>query len=165
MSERPVGQGAAYQLVPFTEAHVAPFTAWCSAPENTDVWTEASVRRRTIEDPAYDPSLMLCIQGQGPPIGYLIGSITDGRGWVRALLVRPGRRRGIGTLMFEAIERALLERGITKVHAGWDSFNSFLPGMDIKYTPAIAFLDQRDYQTSREAREYGRDHCRQRLGH
>jgi len=151
MSERT--EGADYQIVPFAEAHVAPFTSWFNALGSNDVWTESSVRRKTTQDATHDPALMLCAQEAGQPVGFVLGNIADGQAWVRAFLVRPDRqRRGIGTLLFDQVESVFAERGIDKVHVGWARPNYFLPGVDIKYTPAIVFLDRRGYQTNREAR-------------
>jgi mycothiol synthase len=153
MSERTEGARGDYQVVPFAEAHVAPFTAWFNALGNNDVWTEASVRRKTVGDAAHDPALMLCAQEDGEPVGFVLGNVADGQGWIRAFLVRPDRqRRGIGTLLFDRVEKVFAERGIDEIHAGWALPAYFLPGIDIKYTSAIVFLDRRGYQTSREAR-------------
>jgi mycothiol synthase len=153
MSERTVDLQAGYEVVPFAEAHVAPLTAWFNALENNGVWSEAWVRRKTIQDRAYDPALMLCAQDDGAPVGFVLGNVADGRGWIRAFLVAPDRqRRGIGTLLFDQVEKVFAERGITEVHAGWALPTYFLPGIDIRYTSAIVFLDRRGYQTSREAR-------------
>jgi len=67
--------------------------------------------------------------------------------------VAPHRQRqGIGTAMFEAVEAALRERGIPAVTAGYALPRYFLPGIDIHYTPAISFLYQRGYNTTRETR-------------
>jgi len=153
MNTRTEDLGADYQIVPFAEAHVAPFASWFNALGNNDVWTESSVRRKTIQDAAYDPALMLCAQEAGQPVGSILGNVADGRGWIRAFVVRPDRQcRGIGTLLFDQVERVFAERGIDEVHAGWARPNYFLPGIDIKYTSAIVFLDRRGYQTSRETR-------------
>jgi mycothiol synthase len=153
MTHRLCQQGAEYSIIPFAEKHLPTFTAWFNALPNNRVWTESSIRRRTLEDPVYDLELMFAVVELGDPVGFMLGSTREDRGWVRAFLVRPDkRRRGIGTLMFDVIERRLAERGISEVHAGWALPSYFLPGIDIKYTSAIVFLEQRGYHTSREAR-------------
>jgi len=153
VSAHSLQQGTDYRIVPFAEEHISAFTAWFNALPSNDVWTEDWIRRKTIGDSAYDPALMFAVTEQGEPVGFLLGSTGDGRGWIRAFLVRPDKQRqGIGTLMFDTIERALLERGIVEVHAGWSLPTYLLPGIDTKYTSAIVFLDRRGYQTSREAR-------------
>jgi mycothiol synthase len=139
--------------VPFSEAHVPAFTAWFNALPDNNVWTEESVRQRTTQDGTYDPALMFAAVRGGKPVGFLLGSIANETGWIRAFLVRPDlQRQGIGTGMFDAAERAFAERGITEVNVGWAQPKSFLPGIDISYTSAISFLDDRGYQTNREAR-------------
>jgi len=141
------------EIVPFIESHIAPFTAWFNALPNNDVWTEGFVRSRTVLDPSYDPSLMVAALEDDTPVGFALGSIANETGWVRALLVREDcRRLGIGTAMFEAIEQAMAERGMTEINVGWALPKYFLPGIDITYTSAIVFLDRRGYQTRRETR-------------
>jgi mycothiol synthase len=141
------------EILPFTESHVAPFTACFNALPNNDVWTEEFVRSRTVQDSTYDPALMIAIHENDTPVGFLLGSIANETGWIRAFLVRKDhRRRGIGTMMFEAIEYSLAERGIAEINVGWAPPRYFLPGIDITYTPAIVFLDRRGYQTKRETR-------------
>jgi GNAT superfamily N-acetyltransferase len=141
------------QIVAFAEQHIAPFGKWFNALPSNSLWTESSVRRRTIHDPTYDPQLMIALEQDAVPVGFLLANIANDIGWIRAFLVHPHlRRTGIGTVMFDTIEERLVQRGIKEVNAGWAQPNYFLPGVDINYTPAIVFLDQRGYQTSRETR-------------
>lgn len=140
-------------LVPFAERHIAPFTRAFNALPDNAVWTEEYTRSRTLDDPTYDPALMLAAEEDGQPVGYLQGSIAKEEGWIRAFLVEPGRQRqGIGTALFEAVETTLRERGVPAVTAGYALPRYFLPGVDIHYTPAISFLFQRGYATTRETR-------------
>lgn len=153
MSSRASRRSTRYPIIPFAEQHIPVFTAWFNALPGNDVWTEASVWRKTIGDSAHDPDLMFTVLEEGAPVGFMLGSIGAGQGWIRAFLVHPDRqRRGIGTLMFETVEKRLVGRNISEVHAGWALPSYFLPGIDIKYTPAIVFLDRRGYGTDREAR-------------
>lgn len=141
------------RIVPFTQAHVPTFTTWLNALSNNDVWTEESVRDKSIQDQAYDPALMFAVEQGNEPVGFLLGSIVNDTGWVFAFLVRPDhQRQGIGTLMFDAMEHAFAEQAITEINVGWAPLKYFLPGIDIKYTPAIVFLDCRGYETKRDTR-------------
>jgi GNAT superfamily N-acetyltransferase len=140
-------------ITPFVESHIAPFTAWFNALPNNHVWTEEFVRSRTTQDPTYDPALMVVAHENGSPVGVLLGSIANETGWIRAFVVREDlRRRGIGMRMIESIEQAFAERGITSINAGWALPRTLLPGIDVTYTSAIIFLDQRGYETKRETR-------------
>ena len=140
-------------IVPFHERHLPAFAAWFSALPNNNAWSEAWVRYKTLDDETYDPALMLAAEIDDEPAGFLIANIADEKGWVRAFIVHPEKRRqGIGTRLFDAAERALRDRGISEIEVGWALPRYFLPGIDVSYTPAIAFLDQRGYETSRETR-------------
>jgi mycothiol synthase len=141
------------RIVPFTQAHVPTFTTWLNALPNNDVWTEESVRDKSIHDQAYDPALMFAVEQEGEPVGFLLGSIVNETGWIFAFLVHPDhQRRGIGTAMFDAIECAFAERAITEINVGWAPLKYFLPGIDISNTSAIVFLDGHGYETKRETR-------------
>lgn len=141
------------QIVSFAEPHIAPFCTWFNVLPNNNLWTESSVRKRTIHDPAYDPELMIVLEQDAVPVGFLVANVANDVGWIRAFLVHPEyQRAGIATEMFNTIETRLASRGATKVNAGWAVPNYFLPGIDISYTPAIVFLDQRGYRTNRETR-------------
>ena len=141
------------QIVAFAEQHIAPFCRWFNTLPGNDLWTESSVRLRTIHDPTYDPQLMIALEQDGVPVGFLLANIANDTGWIRAFIVHPDYQRSdIGTAMFNTVEERLSRRGVGEINAGWAVPNYFLPGIDINYTPAIAFLDQRGYQTNRETR-------------
>jgi mycothiol synthase len=141
------------KIVPFVHAHIPTFTAWFNQLPNNDIWTEDWVRSRSIDDESYDPELMICTEEQGEPVGFLLGSSKEQTGWVKAFLVRSDRRRnGIGSAMFRAAEQAFLRHGVQEISVGYAPPKYLLPGVDITYTPAIAFLDSLGYQTSRETR-------------
>ena len=140
-------------IVPFDESHIHLFTSWFNALPRNNVWTDAWTRSRSIDDASYRPDLMIAaLQGE-EPVGFLLGSIAEGKGWIKAFLVRPDRQRqGICAAMFEHIERAFEEQGVQEIIVGWAPPRYLLPGVDISYTSAIVFLDRRGYQTTRETR-------------
>ena len=141
------------QVVPFTAAHLPAFTRWFNALPNNNVWTEAWVRTKTLEDETHDPALMVAGEVDGEAVGFVIGNVADGAGWIRAFVVHPRfRHQGVGTALFDVVEGAFRERGVTEVNAGWALPRYLLPGIDVAYTSAIVFLDDRGYQTSRETR-------------
>lgn len=145
--------GPATNIVPFEDPHLPAFTAWFNALPHNDLWSEAWIRYKSLEDETYDPDLMMAATQDGEPVGFLLGSMAEDKGWIRAFIVHPERRRrGIGTAMFDAVERRFAERGVKTVHVGWALPRYLLPGVDITYTAAIVFLDQRGYQTNRETR-------------
>jgi GNAT superfamily N-acetyltransferase len=129
------------------------FLEWFNALPNNAVWTLDAALDRTVEDRNYDPQLMCCAEDEDGPVGFVLGSIANETGWIRAFIVRSDRRRqGIGTLLFERLEHSFAARGISDINVGWSLPRYFLPGIDIAYTPAIVFLDRLGYETDRKTR-------------
>lgn len=141
------------EFVPFTEAHLPIFAAWFRELPGNSAWTDEWVRRRTLDSPTCEPALMIAALQNGEPVGFALGSMAEGNGWVQAFLTHPGRRRqGIGTAMFDLLERRFAERGAKEIIVGYALPRYLLPGVDIHYTPAVVFLYERDYKTNRECR-------------
>ncbi|MBN1936128.1 MAG: GNAT family N-acetyltransferase, partial [Anaerolineae bacterium] len=141
------------KIVPFAPKHIAPFTQWFNALPENNVWNEAYVRSKTVDDETYTPELMIAAEEGGDPLGFVLGSKANDTGWIKAFLVRPDRQRqGVGTAMFDAIEDAFVKQGVQGINVGWAPPRYFIPGVNVKYTSAIVFLDRRGYETSRDAR-------------
>lgn len=142
-----------WEFAPFCESHVHLFADWFNALPGNEGWTLPYVRRCTIEDPTYDPELMCAVQERGDPVGFALGSVAEGKGWVRAFIVHPQRRRcGVGSALFAHLERSFARRGIGEILVGWAVPRFFLPGIDVHYTDAIVFLDRLGYHTDRSTR-------------
>jgi len=141
------------EIRPFTSSEIPVFTAWFNALPSNHVWTDEFVRSRTVDDPAYDAELMLVALHEGEPAGFLLGSLANGAGWIRAFIVHPNlRRQGIGSRLFSVFEQTLRDRRIVDITVGWAIPRYFLPGIDVAYTSAIVFLERLGYQTDRAAR-------------
>lgn len=141
------------EMVGFEEQHLGTFAAWFNGLPHNDLWTVDWVREKTLDDPTYDPALMIAAEEDGEPVGFLLGSVANGTGWIRAFIVREDRRReGIGAHLFETIERRFEQRDIEDVNVGWAAPRYFLPGVDVTYTDAIVFLDRHGYETDRVVR-------------
>lgn len=141
------------KIVPFVEKHITLFTQWFNALPENNVWNEAYVRSKTVDDETYSPELMIAAEEDGVPVGFVLGSKGNEAGWIKAFLVRPDRQRqGIGTAMFDAIEEEFAKQGVQGINVGWAPPRYFIPGVNIKYTSAIVFLDRRGYETSRNVR-------------
>jgi GNAT superfamily N-acetyltransferase len=77
------------------------------------------VRFKTLDDDTYDPALMIAAEVDGEPVGFLIANIANEKGWVRAFIVHPEKRRqGLGTLLCDTVERTFHERGIGDIEVG-----------------------------------------------
>ncbi len=141
------------EIVSFDSSHLTAATAWFNSLPDNNLWSEAWLRRRIFEAPHYDPELTLAALDDGQPIGMVAGSLVDENGWIKLFLVHPARRRGgIGTALFDELEKRLIQRGAQSIHVGWEPLYFLLPGIDIRYTDAIVFLDRRGYETDRVVR-------------
>jgi len=83
--------------------------------------------------------------------GALIGlAVASGR-WLRLLAVAPGaRRRGAGTLLLTAAERAVAAAGAGRARTLDQPGNYLAPGVDLRNQEAIAWLERRGYRRIRE---------------
>lgn len=83
---------------------------------------------------------------------YPIEDMADDsdRGFIPLFAVHPDfQRKGIGTALFEDVERFLKSRGRTSVLVGPYTPNWWVPGVDVNaYPGAIAFLEKRGYVTA-----------------
>ena len=141
------------RTVPFTGEHIPLFTEWFGSLPDNGCWTEEWVRRKSIEDPAYDPALMITAIEGGEPAGFLLAASIGGKGYIKAFVVDPARRRrGIGRLLFSSVEGELGKRGVSAISVGHSPPRYFLPGVDLRYSDAVMFLLSLGYDTNRNCR-------------
>jgi mycothiol synthase len=88
-------------------------------PEPFEVWAEGH-----LSSPTYDPTLWLLARDGGKPVGVLIASAGDERGWVDWLAVLASHRgRGIGMALLRRSFAMFAGRGITEVLVNVDAEN------------------------------------------
>ena len=93
-------------------------------------WTAADFEREFLARPWWRPDAMWLAESLDSPL--VVGSVTlgrsgrppDDRACIQWLMVAPGfRRRGIGSALLAAAERAALERGeaelVLETHTDW----------------------------------------------
>ncbi len=116
-----------------------------------DQLTEVLLREKILEDPAYNPNLVFVYELNGEMIGYIAGVTREIRGekigYVKLMVVaQPYRRQGYGTELYLALEKKLKELGMEKVRVYDVPFNYFMPGIDPRYTPALAFFETMGFE-------------------
>jgi mycothiol synthase len=91
---------------------------WGHVPRSFEEWSE----RRTRSN--FDPSLwFLALDGE-EPAGAVMCSVSDGIGWIDALMVRrPWRRRGLGFALLTHAFRELYGHGMRRMALGVDADN------------------------------------------
>ncbi len=118
----------------------------CNQNMEYDSLSEVLFKEKVLEDPSYDPHLIMVFEEDGQIVGFIDGvtrEINEERtGYVKLMVVKKEyRRRGIGHQLYEELEIKLKARGMEKVRVYDTPFNYFMPGIDPRYTPAIAFFE------------------------
>ncbi len=111
-----------------------------------DQLTEVLLREKILEDPAYNPDLVFVYEINGEMIGYIAGVTREIRGekigYVKLMVVAQSyRRQGYGSELYHALENKFKELGMEKIRVYDVPFNYFMPGIDPRYTPALAFFE------------------------
>ncbi len=140
-------------LKPLSESHLDELARWLSDLPGMGGWDATWLRRKTLADPDYDPTLMLAAESAGQAVGLVSGVVRQGQGWIKALAVRPDwQRQGVGSALLRTVEERLAHLGVAQVTFGWSPLNYFTPGVDVRSTTAAVFLEQHGYRTERVSR-------------
>ncbi len=135
----------------FKENDLPRLLVFCNRNMELDHFTEPLLREKILEDPAYDPQNVLIYEEDDQIIGFIDGvtrTIRDEKiGYVKLMAVdKKQRRKGIGALLYQALEKRFKEAGMQKVRVYDVPFNYFMPGIDPRYTPALAFFEVQGFK-------------------
>jgi predicted N-acetyltransferase YhbS len=130
----------------FNENDIPAVVALCNKHMEFDEITEVLLREKVLEDPAYDPELIMVYEENNEMVGFIAGTTREIRGeklgYVKLMVVaKPHRRKGIGTALYRALEEKLNRLGMEKVRVYDVPFNYFMPGIDPRYTPGLSFFE------------------------
>ncbi len=115
---------------------------------------------KTLGDPDFDAELTFVAYENGNICGYMMGvcrkSDEGVNGGIKMFAVSPSYQgNGIASEMLLQIEKAALKRGADSLNIGFTRPNYITPGIDPRYTPAVAFLLRRGF--SRRGDAYNMD--------
>lgn len=123
-------------------ADLAALVALWNASAAFDPVTETLLQEKVWGDADFRPSACLV-----DPDFRAFGMGVDrpnGKGYVKFLLVHPEhRRRGLGTALLQQLEENL-RSPILRVCESHPNY--LVPGVDVRYTPALLMLEKRGYQ-------------------
>ncbi len=140
-------------VIPLSESHLLTLACWFNDLPGMRGWDAGWIRRKTLADPDYDPAMMLVAEMQGELVGFVIGAMRWDQGWIKALVVRPDRQRqGVGSELLRIMEDHFFSQGVSQVTFGWAPLSYFTPGVDVRFTAAIVFLERHGYGTERMSR-------------
>lgn len=116
----------------------------CVGNMEFDAITETLLREKIYDDPDYDPQLVLTFYERSQLVGFMLGvarKIRDEHiAYIKLMAVdKTFRRKGIARSMYLLLEQEFIKRGAEKIRIYDAPFNYFMPGIDPRYTPALAF--------------------------
>jgi mycothiol synthase len=89
---------------------------WGHVPITFEDWKQ----RRMGE--TFDPTVWFVAEEDGEPAGVMLGSVTEGIGWVDTLAVRrPWRQRGLGMALLRHAMTTFRDRGLNRMALGVDA--------------------------------------------
>ena len=121
-----------------------------------DPFTPAILRRRVLDEAERDPALQLGAW-DGPQLaGVMLAGVrqrTDGPvAGLRLFAVDERyRRRGVASQLLGELEQTLRRAGHTRLLAGGIAPDYFWPGVDVRYTPAVCFLQRHGFERRGDA--------------
>ncbi|MCD6373951.1 MAG: GNAT family N-acetyltransferase [Caldisericaceae bacterium] len=139
------------QLRRFKESDIIPLLNFCNRNMAFDQFTEPLLREKILEDPDYSPENVLIYQEDDQILGFIDGvtrEINNEKiGYVKLMVVeKKYRRQGIGTQLYQELENRFKKLGMQKVRVYDVPFNYFMPGIDPRYTPALAFFEVQGFK-------------------
>jgi GNAT superfamily N-acetyltransferase len=116
-----------------------------------DQMTPELLEEKVFDDPNYDRELALVVESEGQLVGFIMGVIrgddVEKRGYVKLIIVEPKlQRNGLGTRLLRQLEERLNRTGCTTVRLFESNPNYLIPGLDPRYTEAVAFFEKHGYQ-------------------
>ncbi len=102
-------------------------------------------------DEDVEPELRIAAEIDGKLAAFAVGVVRhkdEGpTGYVKMIAVEPElQRNGVGSLLLERLERSLRRRGARACRPGESAPNYLTPGVDIRYTKATVFFENRGYE-------------------
>jgi mycothiol synthase len=118
-----------------------------------DLLTTTSVERSIFADPG--PQIVLGLYDGG--LDAIGAAVMRGPvGFVKFLAVHPSvQRSGVGTELLEHLEAFCLDKGATEIHVGTSAPYYVIPGVDVRATEGVCFLETRGYHKIGDAVNLG----------
>jgi ribosomal protein S18 acetylase RimI-like enzyme len=109
-------------------------------------------------DPDHDPDMALVCASADRLLGFVVAVSRQARasakpaGYIKLLAVDPKfQRGGVGSRLLLAAEQALARTGARSVRLGESAPNYLVPGVDLRYAPALAFFRRQGYRPVAQA--------------
>ena len=108
------------------------------------------LQKRIFGDPDYQLEHGFFLREGGKTVGVMIGVLRRNEGWIKLFAVDKAHRRlGFGSMMLAEIEDLFDAAGAEQIHVLNSSPYYLMPGLDVRYTGALCFLQSRSYTLDR----------------
>ncbi len=136
---------------PMTEADTPALRDLWNRAARFDRISEHVFREKAWLDEGIDNDLRLVAEIDETPAAFAVAAVRpkeDGpAGYVKMLAVRPAlQRKGLGSALLARLEHELRARGAHTCRPGESAPNYLTPGVDLRYTKATVFLENRGYE-------------------
>jgi len=130
----------------FNEEKLPQILELCNHNMAFDSLSETLLREKVVDDPDFDPQLTYSAFDGEELLGFLDGVIRKIRGerlgYIKLMVVAKAfRRKGLGSRLYQMLEHKMREAKVDKIRVYDVPFNYFMPGIDPRYTPALAFFE------------------------
>jgi mycothiol synthase len=121
-----------------------------------DRFSLPALRRHVLGEPNYNPAYQLSMWDGARLAGVMLGGVREMHNhpvaWVRLFAVDAAdRRQGLATRLLTDLEGRLRADGCTRLYVANSVPNYFWPGLDIRYTPGLCFLQRFGFQRTGDA--------------
>src|SRR4051812_15432117 len=130
-----------------TESDLPRLLDLCQRTLPLDPFSLPALRHHMLNEPNHRPDYQLSIWDGARLAGVMVGGAREWQGrpeaWVRLFAIDPAaRRQGLATRLLAELESRLRTDGHTRLHVANSVPNYFWPGLDIRYTAGLCFLQK-----------------------
>jgi len=116
-----------------------------------DNLTPELLEEKVFDDPDYQRELTLVVDDGKQLVGFMMGVVRQDQaekpGFVKLLAIDPAlQRRGLCSRLLQELEDRLQRLGCAVVRLFDSNPNYLVPGLDPRYTEAVAFFEKRGYE-------------------
>ncbi|MEW5816697.1 MAG: GNAT family N-acetyltransferase, partial [Spirochaetota bacterium] len=133
-----------YDVFSFSSDLLTNLSLFMNTNHNLDHFTPTLLKEKIFKDPDYDEGLVISAGLDGGFYGFAMTVLrTNGLGFIKLIAVKEETRlKGLGTTLYGILESRLKAKGCKTVRVYNSAPNYFLPGVDVRYTPAVCFFEK-----------------------
>lgn len=123
----------------------------CQRTLPLDPFSLPALRHHILDEPSRHPAYQLSIWDGARLAGVMVGGVRQTQerlgAWVRLFAIDPAdRRKGLATRLLGELESRLRADGHTRLQVANSVPNYFWPGLDIRYTAGLCFLQKAGFR-------------------